>query len=150
MKKAVIWDNPPDLGSWAETANITRVDLSSGRIVVDFDKRLSADHWPSVGFGDGDLEYTLGICLNISGTWNCSAVVQFWFGRDLSEGGDVNNIAGEWFYDARWGALMGHQPARGETVGWFVAAGNLRDSGNVIVKERSKVLMLPFGQNYQR
>jgi hypothetical protein len=150
MRRANIWDNPSDLGSWAETANITRVDLSSGRIVVDFDKRQSPDHWPSVGFGDGDLEYTLGICLNISGTWNCSAVVQFWNGRDLSEGGDVNNIAGEWFYDARWGALMGHQPRQGETVGWFVAAGNLRDSGNVIVKERSKVLMLPFGQNYQR
>jgi hypothetical protein len=45
---------------------------------------------------------------------------------------------------------MGHQPQIGETVGWFVAAGNLRDSGNVITKERSKVLLLPFGQNYQR
>ena len=150
MRKAVIWDNPSDLGSWAETANITRVDLSSGRIVVDFDKRLSPDHWPDVGFGDGSLEYTLGICLNINGTWNCSAVVQFWFGRELEAGGDVNNIAGEWFYDNRWGALMGHQPAFGETVGWFVAAGNLRDSGNVITKERSKVLLIPFGQNYQR
>jgi len=150
MRKAVIWDNPSDLGSWAETANITRVDLSGGRIVVDFDKRLSPDHWPDVGFGDGALEYTLGICLNLNGTWNCSAVVQFWYGRDLEAGGDVNNIAGEWFYDNRWGALKGHQPAYGETVGWFVAAGNLRDSGNVIAKERSKVLLLPFGQNYQR
>jgi len=147
MRKAVIWDNPPDLGSWAETANITRVDLSSGRIVVDFDKRGT---WPEVGFGDGALEYTLGICLNIGGTWNCSAVVQFWKGRELEAGGDVNNIAGQWFYDSRWGALQGHQPAYGETVGWFVAAGNLRDSGNVITKERSKVLLIPFGQNYSR
>lgn len=150
MRKAIIWDNPPDLGSWAETANITRVDLSSGRIVVDFDKREGPGRWPDVGFGDGSLEYTLGICLNIGGTWNCSAVVQFWSGRDLEAGGDVGNIAGEWFYDSRWGALKGHQPAFGETVGWFVAAGNLRDSGNVIAKERSKVLMLPFGQNYQK
>jgi hypothetical protein len=148
MRKAVIWDNPQDLGSWAETANITRVDLSGGRIVVDFDKRLSPDHWPDVGFGDGALEYTLGVCLNLNGTWNCSAVVQFWYGRDLEAGGDVNNMAGEWFYDNRWGALKGHQPARGEVVGWFVAAGNLRDSGNVITKERSKVLFLPYGQNY--
>ena len=148
MRKAVIWDNPPDLGSWAETANITQVNLTTGRIVVDFDKRQGPGHWPDVGFGDGSLEYTLGICLKINGTWNCSAVVQFWNGRDLAAGGDVNNLAGEWFYDNRWGAMKGHQPAPGETVGWFVAAGNLRDSGNVITKERSKVLLLPYGQNY--
>jgi hypothetical protein len=148
MRKANIWDNPQDLGSWAETANITRVDLSSGRIVVDFDKRVSPDHWPDVGFGDGSIEYTLGVCLNIGGTWNCSAVVQFWFGRELDAGGDVGDMAGQWFYDGRWGAMMGHQPAPGEIVGWFVAAGNLRDSGNVITKERSKVLFLPYGQNY--
>lgn len=145
MRKAVIWDNPPDLGSWAETANITLVDLSTGRIVVDFDKRCC---WPDVGFGSGALEYTLGICLKINGTWNCSAVVQFWNGRDLAAGGDVNNLAGEWFYDNRWGAMKGYQPAIGETVGWFVAAGNLRDSGNVITKERSKVLLIPYGSNY--
>lgn len=150
MRKAVIWDNPPDLGSWAETANITRVDLSSGRIVVDFDKRLSPDHWPDVGFGDGSLEYTLGICGNLGGTWHCSAVVQFWYGRELEAGGDVGDMAGQWFYDNRWGALKGWQPRCGETVGWFVAAGNLRDIGNVITKERSRVLMLPYCQNYQK
>jgi hypothetical protein len=148
MRKAVIWNNPPDLGSWAETANITRVDLSSGRIVVDFDRRLGGGRWPDVGFGDGSIEYTLGICLNINGKWHCSAAIQFWNGRDLAAGGDVGNLAGEWFYDVRWGALQGHQPAPGEMVGWFVAAGNLRDFGNVITKERSKVLMLPYGQNF--
>jgi hypothetical protein len=149
MRSAAIWDNPQDLGSWAETANITTVDLASGRIIVDFDKRDGPGRWPDVGFGDGAIEYTLGICLNIGGTWNCSAVVQFWYGRDLAAGGDVGNLAGEWFYDNRWGALKGHQPAPGEIVGWFVAAGNLRDSGNVIAKERSKVLFLPYGQSYQ-
>ena len=148
MRKAVVWNNPPDLGSWAETANITRVDLSGGRIVVDFDRRLGGGRWPDVGFGDGSIEYTLGVCLNIGGRWHCSAAIQFWNGRDLEAGGDVNNLSGEWFYDARWGALQGHQPARGEIVGWFVAAGNLRDLGNVITKERSKVLMLPYGQNF--
>jgi hypothetical protein len=148
MRKAVIWNNPADLGSWAETANITRVDLSSGRIVVDFDRRQGAGSWPDVGFGSGSIQYTLGICLNINGQWNCSAPIQFWNGRDLAAGGDVGNLAGEWFYDVRWGALQGHQPAPGEMVGWFVAAGNLRDLGNVITKERSKVLMLPYGQNY--
>jgi hypothetical protein len=150
MRTALIWDNPPDMGSWAETANITRVDLSGGRIVVDFDKREGPGRWPDVGFGDGSLEYTLGVCLNINGRWNCSAVVQFWSGRDLEAGGDVGDMAGQWFYDARWGAMKGYQPRCGETVGWFVAAGNNRDVGNVIVKERSKVLMLPYCASYTK
>ncbi len=150
FKQAVIWNNPPDLGSWAQTANITLIDVSSGRVVVDFDKRDGPDRWPDVGFGDGPLEYTLGMCINLSGKWNCSAAIQFWNGRDLSEGGDADGIARDWFYDARWGAMTGHQPAPGEVVGIFVAAGNLRDSGNVITKERSNVVFLPWGTTYSR
>ena len=148
MKNALIFDNPQDLGSWAETATITTIQTSGQYVIVDFDKRLGPDHWPSVGFGDGDLEYTLGMCAQISGQWNCSAVVQFWYGRDLEQGGHPWEIALNWFYDQRWGNLMGFQPAQGEIVGIFVAAGNLRDSGNVITKERSKVVLIPWGTDY--
>jgi hypothetical protein len=150
MKRAIILNNPPDLADWAQTASITLIDYSTGRVVVDFDKRLGAGRWPDVGFGTGDLEYTLGMCLNISKQWYCSAAIQFWHGRDLTEGGDMNLIGADWFYDGRWGAMKGYQPARGETVGIFVAAGNLRDLGNVIVKERSNVAMVPYGQNYSK
>ena len=86
------------------------------------------------------------MCLNINKQWYCSAAIQFWFGRDLEEGGDVDKIQDDWFYDPkRWGIMSTHQPERGETVGIFVAAGNLRDNGNVIVRERSNVVLLPFG-----
>ena len=118
--------------------------------MVDFDKRVGPGRWPDVPFGTGDLEYTLGMCLNIGGRWYCSAAIQFWYGRDLSEGGDVDKIGRDWFYDGRWGPMAGHQPAFGEMVGIFVAAGNLRDSGIVYTKERSNVVLLPFGTPYRR
>jgi hypothetical protein len=150
MRKAIILNNPPDLADWAQTASITLVDYSTGRFVVDFDKRLGPGRWPDVGFGDGDLEYTLGMCVNVSKQWYCSATVQFWYGRDLTEGGDINLIGRDWWYDQRWGPIIGHQPAFGEIVGIFVAAGNLRDLGNVITKERSNVLLIPYGQAYRK
>src|SRR6266850_6511020 len=37
MREATFVDSPADLGFWAETAQITRVDFSQGWVVVDFD-----------------------------------------------------------------------------------------------------------------
>ncbi len=50
--KAVFWDNP-NIGPWAETASITRIDFSQGYVVVDFDKRQGPGKWSSAPFGDG-------------------------------------------------------------------------------------------------
>jgi len=145
---AVVWDNPQDLPSWPQTATITSVQFTSSAFLVDFDKRTGPNRWPDVSFGSGSIEYTLGMCVSIQGQWNCSATVQFWYGRDLGASGRPDEIALNWWYDSRWGALKGYQPANGETVGIFVAAGNLRDSGNSVVKERSNVVMMPFGGSY--
>jgi hypothetical protein len=150
LQKAFIYNNPPDFKNWAETAKITLIDYSSGQVVVDFDKREGPGRWPDVGFGGGSLEYTLGMCFNLGGQWHCSAAIQFWFGRELEAGGERNHIGDDWFYDARWGPMAGHQPRDGELVGIYVAAGNLRDSGNVIAKERSDIVIIPYGQNYRR
>jgi hypothetical protein len=150
MRQAVIWNNPPDLGSWPETAHITLADTGGWFIVVDFDKRDGPNRWPddyTPGW-DGALQYTLGMCLSIQQRWNCSAVVQFWYGRELEEGGVTSEVGINWFYDNRWGALMGRQPAWGETVGLFVGAGNLRDNGHVGLQERSNVVLIPWGSTY--
>jgi hypothetical protein len=149
LQKANIWDNPPDFKSWAEAATITSVDFTDDAILVDFDRRDGPNRWPDVGFGGGALEYTLGMCVNIQGTWNCSATIQFWYGRDLEASGLPSYIAANWWYDTRWGALQGYQPTCGETVGIYVAAGNLRDSGNVIAKERSNIVLMPFCGAYR-
>ena len=129
MHQAQIFDNPPDVADWPQTANITSVNFTVDAFLVDFDKRDSPDRWPDQPFGDGSLEYTLGICGNRGGTWMCSAVVQFWYGRDLAASTPPSYVGQNWFYDGRWGGLNGYQPQNGETVGIWVGAGNLRGQG---------------------
>ena len=153
MATATIQASPSDFGSWPETAKITNINFTGGAMLVDFDRRTGPNRWPDEQFGDGSIEYTLGMCVNISGHWYCSAVVQFWFGRDLSASGAPGAVSFEWFYDpARWGAMTGYQPQEGETVGFFVGSGNLRgrtDSSQVNCPrlcERSNVAFVPFTQ----
>ena len=149
IAQATIWNNPGDFQSWAETARITSIDFTDGAMLVDFDRRDGPGRWPDVGFGSGSLEYTLGMCVNIKGSWHCSATIQFWYGRDLGASGLPSEVGINWWYDQRWGALIGYQPSCGETVGMYVAAGNLRDSGNVILKERSNIVLMPFCGAYR-
>jgi len=145
MSQADIINNPPDLANWAVTTKITSVDFSSGYMMVDFDQRLTG-RWPESDFG---VEYTLGLCFFLSNQWHCSAVIQFWTGRDLEASGPASEIWKNWYY-GRWGVMDGHQPAIGEQVGIFVAQGNLRDRGQSTLHERSNVIVIPFGTNYVR
>ena len=149
---AVFHNNPP-IGRWAETAQITAVDFSEGYVVVDFDKRQGGGRWPDVPFGDGaggTIQYTLGMCMFIQQEWHCSAVIQFWEGRDLYQGGSANEIGINWFYDPRWGIMNGYQPRQGELVAIFAAAGNVRDSLSWAQEQRTNFLLVPFGQSYSK
>jgi hypothetical protein len=154
MRQAIMVDNPADVGYWAETAKITSVNFTGDAFLVDFDKRDSPDRWPDVPFGSGDLQYTLGMCGNINGQWYCSAAIQFWYGRELSASTPPSYVARNWFYDSRWGPLNGYQPQNGETVGLFVAAGNLRDASYNLascprVCERSNVAFVQWHNDDQ-
>jgi hypothetical protein len=142
LRQASIYNSPSDLANWAVTARITSVIFTPNAFLVDFDRRNGPNRWPDIAFGDpGDnLQYTLGMCLNINNHWDCSAVVQFWYGRDLGASAPPSEIATAWFYDSRWGPLMGRQPADGETVGIFVCAGDCRNKTSVsTIHERSNV-----------
>jgi hypothetical protein len=153
MSQATMWDSPADLGFWPETAKITNVTLNGDGIQVDFDRRNGSDRWPDAPFGSGSIQYTLGMCAKISSQWNCAAVVLFWYGRELSAGGQPGDVALDWFYGPRWGPLFGYQPADGETVGLFVGSGALRgrtDPGYVNCPrtcERSNVALVPWSEN---
>src|SRR5581483_11546564 len=153
MHQATIYNSPYDLADWGQTAHITSIVFTNDAFLVDFDKRDGPGRWPDTPFGDGSLEYTLGLCLNIGDHWDCSAAVQFWYGRELSASGGPWAIASEWFYDgARWGPMAGHQPQDGETVGIFVCAGNCRNNtaGDAsYVKERSNVALVPWDNEGQ-
>jgi hypothetical protein len=152
MRQAIIIDSPPDLGFWDETARITSIVFSPDAFQVDFDRRTGPDRWRDLSFGDGkggSLQYTLGMCLNINRQWYCSAVVQFWFNRELTASTPPSYVGRNWFYDGRWGPMIGYQPSNGEMVGLFAGTGNLRDksfsgAGCPQVCERTNVAMVPW------
>ena len=147
LTNSTILNSPRDLASWPITTTITNVDISAAGVHVDFSKANGSGRWPDVtppGW-DGSLQYTLGMCLDVSGQWYCSAVVEFWYGLDRA-GGPPSQYALNWFYDPnRWAPMTGHQPATGETIGFFVCAGDCRNNLNgdlSPVKERSNVVMV--------
>ena len=152
FRSARIWDNPRDLGSWPVAARITSIEFTGGAMRVEFDRRTGANRWPDVvppGW-NGPIQYTLGLCLNINNQWNCSAVVLFWPGRDLNDSGPPSTFWYEWWYAPdRWGPMVFYRPREGETVGVFVAAGELRGRDFALptcprVCEVSNVALVPW------
>ena len=149
MSAAQIYNSPTDLASWNVSTAITSVNIGGGGISVQFSKKDGSGRWPDVtppGW-TGPLEYTLGMCLNIGGQWDCSAVVQAWNGADPL-GGPPSQIGLNWFYDPiRWGPMTGHQPASGETIGIFVCEGDCRNNtkGDLSpLRERSNIVLVKF------
>lgn len=138
--------NSPDVRAWPATALLTRLELRPTGVHVDFTKRDGPDSWPDVPFitAGEKLQYTLWIALKIDGQWYTSGCIQFWRGLDIN-GGPPQDYANNWYYDAtRWRPMTGHQPAVGESVGFFVTAGNARNSGASVVNERSNVVVVAF------
>jgi hypothetical protein len=149
LPDSTILNSPFDLASWPITTTITGLDINAGGVAVDFSKKDGAGRWPDVtppGWS-GPLQYTLGMCLNINGHWYCSATIEFWYGLDRS-GGPPSGYANNWFYDPiRWAPMTGHQPVPGETIGFFVCAGDCRNNklGDLSpVKERTNVVLVPM------
>jgi hypothetical protein len=150
MTQATILDNPFNEATWPVTTSITSIIFTPISFEVDFDKRTSPDRWPDFPFGSGSIQYTLGMCVNPGGAghWYCSAVVLFWFGRDLDASTPPEYVGQNWFYDARWAPILGYQPQAGETVGMFVVQGPQRDGQDATVLERSNVAFTPWLTDY--
>ena len=147
LSSMIIRDSPATLASWPITTTIRVLDIRADGIHLEFSKQSGSGRWPDwtpPGW-DGPLQYTLGMALNIGGTWYAATPIQFWYGLDRS-GGPPSQYALNWFYNpGRWAPMTTHQPAVGETIGFFVCAGDCRgrqDGAGSPVKERSNVVMV--------
>jgi hypothetical protein len=150
---ATFYNNPSGIGSWPQTATITSVEFNGAGMIVEFDRRTGPHKWPELTSPDGfgPLQYTLGLCYNIGGSWHCSAAIQFWDGRPLSESGPWQQIHENWYYsEARWGPMTGYRPARGELVMVFAGQGNLRGGGGGTLKERTNFAPVRWAETYTK
>ena len=134
-----------DLGAFAIATTIRRVDIRLNGVEVQFDKRDGPGRWPdhtTPGWA-GPLQYSLGLVLHIQGQWYASAPIETWYGANVIGGPiqEPGQIPNNWFYDTRWGPLVGYQPRIGETIGLFVVAGDPRNQYTPI-RERSNIVMI--------
>ena len=77
------------------------------------------------------------------GQWYASAPIETWYGANVIGGPiqEPGQIPHNWFYDTRWGPMMGYQPRVGETIGLFVVAGDPRNHYTPI-RERSNIVFV--------
>lgn len=145
LSRAQIVNPGPDVRAWPVAATITGLALRADGVHIDF---TTEQDWPDIvppGWS-GPLQYTLWLFLEINGVWIGSGIIQYWRGLDVN-GGNVTadrQIARNWLYDSRWGAMQGRQPAVGERVGFLVSAGNARGQDDHIIAARSQVVVIPF------
>lgn len=149
-RKARFHHNLQDIGTWPQTAKITSVQFTRSGMLVEFDRRTGPNRWAEVAAADfGPLQYTLGLCYKIGGQWHCSASIQFWDGRDLSESGPWEDIPDNWYYDpARWGPMSGYRPKRGELVMVWAGQGNLRGTTGATQVQRTNFAPVKWGEEY--
>lgn len=142
--------NSPNCTQWPVTTSLTQIDAFDDGVNPYFDKKNT---WPEVlpPTWAGPMTFTLWLILNIDSQWWGSGIIQFYRGLAAS-GGPIyqgNQIARNWLYDSRWGAMTGRQPAPGELIGFMVSAGNARNQDNHIVMERSQIVTLHMPANAQ-
>jgi hypothetical protein len=147
LRQATILDSPDNFAFFAETAKITTLVMGPGGIDVDFTKKNGPDRWPDVfppGFS-GAIQYCLGMAWKIDGRWYASAPIEMWNER-AEGGGPPQDYALNWFYNpVRWAPMTFHQPSPGETIAFFVVAGDVRGfNSNQKFQERSSVVTIPM------
>ncbi len=137
--------NSPDIHTWPATVQITKLDLTPEGVHVEFTHQSDPDWWPDVPFGEGNVQYTLWIALNIASSWWAAGCIEFWRGLPKN-GGPVDQYAANWYYDPiRWTPMTGHQPAVGELVGFLLTSGDARHGDSGVGKhERSNIVALNF------
>ncbi|MBI4347826.1 MAG: hypothetical protein HY553_13300 [Elusimicrobia bacterium] len=150
LSQVTILNSPSDVAGWAKTARVTSIDLRApDGIVIDFTKKDGQGAWPDVPdpsrWGtDPGIQYTIWMVLRIGGRWYAAGGMQNWTGRPRT-GGPPSEFTHNWYYAAdRWAPMTDYPVRPGERVGFFVTAGDARNNGRTLLRERSNVVLLDF------
>jgi hypothetical protein len=164
ISQASIYSSPADIASWPITTTITKLTMSTSApdgLSFEFDKKATWPDYTPPGWS-GPIVYTVWAVVNVNGHWNAAGFIQMWRDRASTGAplltrpggicGSLNNFACNWAYSSRWGPMSytvsGYQPQAGELVGFFVSAGNARDTSTVTsVRERSNVIAVKLPAN---
>jgi len=148
LSSVAVYNSPRDIASWPITERITSIEFGPygprAGVTLIADPVLP-ESWKVYLDANGDnFQYTVWAVVNVGGRWYTSGFIQMWQGRANTGAPILTDFAQNWAYDARWGPMMGHQPAPGELMGFFISAGNARGIYDVTsARERSNVVVVP-------
>lgn len=138
-------EGSPDVRGFAVTSELTSLEFSPGDIHIDHTKR---GQWPGVVIDPTDgttQEATIWVFFNIGGAWYGTGGERLRPNQTDKQLDQPSSIGPGWLYDSnRWGPMTNYVPQPGELVGFMVVAGSTRSDNNVIVQERSKVVLVQF------
>ena len=152
---AIVHNSPDECKHWPATTRITALRFNPPGVLGIVPVFDALDRWPDVrppGW-DGDIRYTLwiGMLLGSPQQLHIAGVMEFWRNRgigtnagDKDAGGNVlvdDQIRKNWTYDC---GEMARQPQPGETVFFFVTAGDQRKKNVFGVQERSNVVAVKW------
>ena len=129
LEQATILDSPDNFAFFTETAKITDAghgtERDQRRLHQEERPRSLARYLPAgiLGSDSGTASAWRSIS---TASWYASAPIEMWNDR-LEGGGPPQDYALNWFYNpTRWAPMTFHQPQPGETIGFFVVAGDVR------------------------
>lgn len=150
LASATIQRSPAEVATWPATVQITGVTINTNGTGIGI-QTAAPIPWPDFippGF-TGPLQYTVWVCVTPA-AWQCMGDIQMWRTRNVPPDGSLPALPSQW--SLWWGSTAGgatgggfgsYVPSPGDTIGFFIAAGNERgSSADFSVKERSNVVTL--------
>ncbi len=134
----------PDVRGFARTSTITALSFMPGTWHIDHTLRGT---WPPIVIApDGTTqEATVWVILRIGGAWYATGGERLRPAQADKSLSQPSQLGPDWLYDpGRWGVMAGYVPSPGDLTGFMVVAGSTRSDDNVMVMERTGVVLVPF------
>jgi hypothetical protein len=166
LHKAAVHDSPADIADWPITVSIQKLTMrptGSQPEGLAFETSTVPQAWDYhvPGWGkpdeqgkcpaDGCVFYTVHAVAFVNGGWHEAGFIQMWQGRASTGAPILSDFHKNWAYAKdRWADLNDYLPQPGDQMGFFLSAGNARDTKEVTSRrERSNVVLvkLPSGDN---
>lgn len=148
LNDAAVFASPADIASWPVTARISAMsERPHGNALEGLSfatTPILPESWKLILDPNGDnFQFTVWACAKTP-VWSCSGFIQMWQGRQSTGAAStfLEDFHQNWAYASRWGTLADYQPRAGDTMAFFLSAGNARGTGDVTsVRERSNVVL---------
>lgn len=134
--------NSPNISDWPITSEFRSLRFENQVISVDH-SRLGL--WPPVPYESTTQEATIWVFFRIGGRWLGTGGERLRPGQRDKSLDAPSHIGPGWLYAAdRWREMANYVPRPGELVGFLIAAGDTRGGGNVVLRERTNVVVVKF------